>query len=71
MLSPDEKAPLGCLSSPMAMPTSASPARIARTVSSSRLPPVAQPLNSLVNGMPVRPRNFTIVSGIITDRLPA
>ena len=55
-------APGSCLSNPMAMPMSAAPDSIVFTAWASAVPPVAQPLTTLVNGRPVRPTRLTMVS---------
>lgn len=64
------KAPRGCLSKPTARATSAAPERIAPTADTRALPPVAQPLRTLMNGTPVRPSSLTSVSALPAASLP-
>ena len=63
MSSPTEKAPRGCLSKPITIPSSPEPELRAWEAFNSRLPPVAQPLKIEVKGIPVRPRNLMMLSG--------
>src|SRR5688500_9404716 len=63
-------APGGCLSKPMAMPRSYAPERMARSAIASALAPVAQPLATLTNSIPVSPRSATIVSALPAAWLP-
>ena len=63
-------APRGCLSMPTAMPMSYLPSRIVSAVCWMALAEVAQALNTLVKGMPVRPTSRVTASGLDTSWLP-
>ena len=64
------KAPRACLSNPTTRPTSYCPLLIAEYAALSELPPVAQPLATLVNCRPVSPSRFTKVSALPPSWLP-
>src|SRR5687768_1792871 len=57
-------APGGCLSNPTTSAISAEPAASIACAVASAEPPVAQPLRTLMNGTPVRPRTETVVSAL-------
>ena len=63
-------APRGCLSKPIATPTSKAPERIVESAIVSALPPVAHPFQTLMNGSPLSPSSLTRVSASPPSRLP-
>jgi hypothetical protein len=64
------KAPRGCLSMPTATTTSPLPATMALAACCVIAAPVAQALNTLMNGMPVSPSSPTSGSACATSQLP-
>ena len=63
-------APLGCLSIPKAIATSARPARMASAAVWTAVAEVAQALNTSVKGMPLRPTRLDTALGLVTVWLP-
>jgi hypothetical protein len=66
-----ENAPRGCLSSPIAIATSASPSLIALAAMAREVAPVAQPVKTARPGTPVWPSRPTMPSGFLTSIDPA